>query len=63
MSNEMKELIDWTAVAALLGVLAQLITPLASLATFIWMCFRIYEMCTVQRIIHKSQCRPKGDDN
>ena len=42
-------------VATVLGALAELLPPLAALATLIWSIIRIYETKTVQSIINKKK--------
>ncbi len=46
---------DGTAITLLLGVWAGVVSGLASLATLIWMCIRIYETDTVQKMLGKDK--------
>lgn len=43
MGDNVKHVVDATAVIATLGALVQILPPLASLLTIIWMSLRIYD--------------------
>ena len=62
MNEEIKPLFDIASIITVLGALAELLPPLAALATLIWSIIRIYETKTVQSIINKKKnknCVPR----
>ena len=55
MNEEIKPLFDIASIMTVLGALAELLPPLAALATLVWSIIRIYETKTVQSIINKKK--------
>jgi len=55
MNEEIKPLFDIASIITVLGALAELLPPLAALATLIWSIIRIYETKTIQSIINKKK--------
>ena len=52
MVEETKQAIDVAAASTALLTMAAWLPPTASLLTIVWMCLRIYESDTVQKLIH-----------
>jgi hypothetical protein len=55
-----KLVLDGISIVTVLGALAEILPPIASLLTIIWMAIRIYETDTVQMILGKP---PKKKDD
>ena len=55
MQEEIKPLFDIASIITVIGSLAEVLPPLAALATLIWSIIRIYETKTVQNIINKTK--------
>ena len=55
MQEEIKPLFDIASIVTVIGSLAEVLPPLAALATLIWSIIRIYETKTVQNIINKTK--------
>tara|TARA_S200002703_G_C3619986_1_gene190416 strand:- start:353 stop:526 length:174 start_codon:yes stop_codon:yes gene_type:complete len=55
MQEEIKPLFDIASIITVIGSLAEVLPPLAALATLIWSMIRIYETKTVQNIINKTK--------
>tara|TARA_R100001460_G_scaffold29619_1_gene58883 strand:- start:290 stop:463 length:174 start_codon:yes stop_codon:yes gene_type:complete len=55
MHEEIKPLFDIASIITVIGSLAEVLPPLAALATLIWSAIRIYETKTVQNIINKTK--------
>tara|TARA_R110002167_G_scaffold334100_1_gene541208 strand:+ start:68 stop:241 length:174 start_codon:yes stop_codon:yes gene_type:complete len=55
MQEEIKPLFDIASIVTVIGSLAEVLPPLAALATLIWSMIRIYETKTVQNIINKTK--------
>jgi hypothetical protein len=55
MHEEIKPLFDIASIITVIGSLAEVLPPLAALATLIWSMIRIYETKTVQNIINKTK--------
>ena len=53
-----KAMMDGVSIVTVLGALAQILPPIASLVTIVWMCIRIYESSTVQGILKN---KPSGE--
>jgi len=52
MVEETKQILDVAAASTALMAMAAWLPPTASLLTIIWMCLRIYESDTVQKLVH-----------
>jgi len=55
MHEEIKPLFDIASIITVIGSLAEVLPPLAALATLIWSMIRIYETKTIQNIINKTK--------
>jgi len=51
---------DGISISLIGATLAGWIPTIAAALSVIWFLIRIYETCTVQRLIHKADCKP-GD--
>jgi hypothetical protein len=52
MVEETKQTIDVAAASTALMTMTAWLPPAASLLTIVWMCLRIYESDTVQKLLH-----------
>jgi len=55
MVNNGKDVVDVAAASTAVLTLATWLPPIASLFTIIWMCLRIYESDTVQKLLGNKQ--------
>jgi hypothetical protein len=55
-----KGLMDGLSVITVVGALAEILPPIASLVTIVWMLIRIYESNTVQGILKKRRETPNA---
>jgi len=53
--DHVKNAIDIGAIAGLAGVLTGILPVVTTWLSFLWVCLRIYETKTVQRLIHGKQ--------
>ena len=57
-----KAMMDGLSVATVIATMAEVLPPLASLVTIIWMLIRIYETDTVQQLLRRPPLANKEDD-
>jgi hypothetical protein len=57
-----KVMIDVAAVGTTLGSLGEILPPIASIFTIIWMGIRIYETDTIKNVIGKETDNEHGSD-
>jgi len=62
MQTHDKALLDVAAIGTTLGSLGEILPPIASLFTIIWMGIRIYESPTIQGILGKETDNGHGTD-
>ena len=62
MQTHDKAFIDVAAIGTTVGSLGEILPPVASLFTIIWMVIRIYESTTIQGILGKETDNEHGSD-
>jgi hypothetical protein len=50
--------LDGTSLTILLGTIVDALPPIAAILSIVWVLIRIYETCTVQKLIHGKECKP-----
>jgi hypothetical protein len=58
-----KHIVDIVSAATVLGTLTEMLPSISAIFTIIWVCIRIYETDTVQRVLGNKGGRRKGDDH
>lgn len=53
---------DGLSVALIGGTLLGYLPQIAAALSIIWALIRLYETCTVQRLIHRSKCKYHGEE-
>lgn len=57
MSPGLLHTIDISAVLVLSSALIGIFPAMTTVVTFIWVCLRVYEMDTIQCLLHKRKCK------
>lgn len=53
---------DGISLSLIVGTLANVLPSIAAFLAIVWTCLRIYETCTVQKILFGVKCKPGRDD-